>query len=167
MAVSIGMTRINPMPTGKLPAAIGPLARPYSSKASAIWGYFFTFSLLLTIISMTPGTQESCQYLSTPSISLTKLTPAMERSHSSLLASSSGLPQSAATSAAERGSRKAKCIATSAMSSVTTGARILYSGSFSFTAFLAVIFLLLILLAKANTFCLAIFSHPPIALPAG
>ena len=67
MAISTGMTRIMPCPTGTKGASGAILLRVYSSKHSAMTGYFSHISLLPTIISMTPGTQMGRKNLSPPS----------------------------------------------------------------------------------------------------
>ena len=113
MAFSIGITRITPIPTGKLPAVIGPLIFSYIlQKPQQFAGYFLTFSLLLTIISiMTWNPKSQASIYQHHLISLTKATPATAISHKSFSVSSTDLPHKGATSSALFGLRnlKIKC----------------------------------------------------------
>ena len=106
---------------------------------------------------MIPGTHVSYQYLSTPSFLFTKHTPTIAKSQRILEVSSTDFPHIGATSSALIGLRIVSANATSAISSVTTGSKILYSGSLTFIAFLEFIFFLLTLLANSNTLTFTIF----------
>ena len=84
----------------------------------------------------------------------------MASSHRIFSTSASGWPLRAAISAADCGLRISRNRATSAISSVTTGSRILYSGSLGWMPFLEPIFLRLTLLANSKTFILTGMSLP-------
>ena len=94
-------------------------------KALAIWGYFLTFSLWFTIISIIPGTQVSYQKVSTPFMLLTNTTPISASSNKSSLHLSSLLLHKGATSFAVIFVLIFIQRRTSAISSVTTGSNIL------------------------------------------
>jgi hypothetical protein len=160
MALPMGMTRMTPMPTGMLPAMSTPSFLVYSSKHSAITGYFATFALLATMYSMTPGTKSSRKYSLKPFTTSNFTEPSTAIRLSTFSTSPESFLQRAAISSIRLGLRISRWRAISAISSVVTLSRILYSGSFAVTFIKPPVTPLAILFARARTFGLSAMLIP-------